>query len=129
MALLLVVTAHAHDSMLVLRGLVLQADRALELQSGALIRHDQAAQHTSTAASERGPSSAASAHIVLLSIAVLTMVEALIAAAVECSLSASLQTAPQQHRTSVKRAQCSARAYSLHVPPLLRPSGVHSSIV
>jgi hypothetical protein len=75
-ALLLIVTLHAHDTVFVLHSPVLVADRAQELYTTSVISSDQAQIHTSTTPSERGPSSDASAVIVQLSICLLTMVEA-----------------------------------------------------
>ena len=103
-AVLLVVTVSALAAMLVSCSLPLAADRALELQTGRMNRREQAQADRSTAVRVRGPSCAASGHIVLLSICMLTMLEALMSAGAERGRVASLQSQQQQrHRHSASQ--------------------------
>ena len=114
-ALLLVVTADTHDAMFVLHSLVLVADRAHELQWTALIRHDQAIQHTSIAAYESVTFHTASAVVVQWSICLLTLVEAdMLSAADREPLTFLHHT---QHQNTVS-AHCNLHAmhrHSVHV--------------
>lgn len=100
--MLLIVTVVALAAVFVARSLPRVADRAQELRTGRMNRSEQVKQHTRAAAREREPSCAASAVVVQWSIAQLTLVEALIAAAGQRGQSASLTAAQQQQRASVQ---------------------------
>ena len=95
--MLLVVAVTALAAMLVACSLPQPADRAQELYKQSLARQGQAAQQASTAARERGATSDASAHIVLLSIFILTMVEVDMWSVADRQQFASLHTGQQQH--------------------------------
>ena len=80
MSVLLIMTVAADAAVLVSHSLPCAACRALELRRRRLNSSEQAAQHTSTAWSERVHSCAASAVVVQWSISPLTLVEALMCA-------------------------------------------------
>lgn len=128
LSVLLIVTVAALAAVLVLRSLPQAADRALELQTGSMNRREQAQRHTNIAARERRHPCAAHAVVAVLSMCALTLLCALIADAANCMHSASLHTQQQVERASVRQAQCSMRASSLHVSALLSPSIVLSCI-
>ena len=80
--------------------------------TGSMIRRDQAAQHTSTAASERVPSRVAFEVILLLSISSLTIVDELMLCVVNLSVE---HPCSQQHSNSAsERADCITQC-ALHV--------------
>jgi len=114
-ALLLIVAVYAHDAMFVLGILVFAADGALKLQSTSLISSDQAQQHTSTMARERGAISDASALIVLLSFCIPTMVELDMMSAADRQQSASLHHAQQQQSMSAHCMLHAMHRHSVHV--------------
>ncbi len=113
--LLLIVTADAHNAVSVLHILLLAADRAHELQLTALIRHDQAAQSTSTAARERACLGAVVHASFIFFIQQLTVVGIVEAATAVRRQFASLHTAEQQQRASAHCMPLVMLAYSIHV--------------
>lgn len=115
MALLLVVTADTHDAMFVLHSLVLVADRAHELQWTALIRHDQAIQHTSMAACERVSIRDACAVVVQWLICLLTLVEADMLSAADPEPLTSLHHTQQQQCASALCMSHAMRRGNAHV--------------
>ena len=96
--MLLIMAVAADATMPVAYSLPGAACRAVELHIQPLNRIEQAAQLTSVAARERGPSCAPSAAIVLLSICLLTMVEALMSAGAEAGQLTSLPPQAQAER-------------------------------
>jgi len=101
--------------MFVRHSLVHVADRAQELQTTALIRHDQAAQHTSTAARERGTRCVSSLLSFIFFMRQLTVVGIVNASAAGRQQSASLHRAEQQQRVSAHCMLHAMRAAYVHV--------------